>query len=269
MLRLKESYNHNEKVPDHADDVYIIASITIVCPIGPGEPANYYTSPTMTITIPPFIRPSVNPSPGCDIWGPICQTGTIVIAASLSDTTTTTTMPCSAYLEAQSSSAISALWCSAEYYQAGAVATMVLPDYYRSFGRSPQCTSYIAEVVGANFDLYVNNTSGVDSPNCGNYTDSRLPLLPVGIQLLDDLCCGPCLLAVQQIQVFYFPDDDSSNCSKNTSSLSPATLTQQLHTLLRNGSRTAVVNGYTLYVTLCIDQATQLTLIEAPHLQFT
>ena len=187
------------------------------------------------MTVPPFIRPSVNPAPECDIWGPICQTGTIAVAVDLITTTTITTVPCSCYLEAQSISAI-------KFIEGG--------GYFPTFQRSPQCTSYVPEVK-ANLDIYLNNTD--IQPTCADYNNSKLDLLPYGVVAglppAVYFCCGPCTPSIQQIQVFYFPEDDCSICPTYTSGLSSITLRQRAHSLLGNGSSTAVFSGYTLYVT--------------------
>ena len=75
----------------------------------------------------------------CDMYGPLCQTGTITVGVNLTTMTATTVLPCSSYLTLQS------------YYLEAPVAgdLDVQPyDYVRmadnwgvSFGRSPQCKS--------------------------------------------------------------------------------------------------------------------------------
>lgn len=55
-----------------------------------------------TIAFPPFVLLSSNPSSGCDLFGPLCQTGSIVAEVEHTGTTITTTVPCSDYLRAQS-----------------------------------------------------------------------------------------------------------------------------------------------------------------------
>ena len=200
------------------------------------------------LTAPPFIIPSVCPTPECGIWGPICQTGTIVVAVNLTTTTTTTTMSCSAHLEAQSISVL-------DYYSC----RVSLPsDYSRRFPRSPQCMSYIPEVK-ANYKVYMDNWFGGDLPTCANYTNSQLELLPIGITIpgvYNYYCCGWCALLADQFRLFYFPDNHSNNCSQTTSSLSTVLLSQQAHSLLGNGFTTVVVSGYTLYVTYSLSQST-------------
>ena len=81
---------------------------------------------------PNFIRPSINPSTQCNLWGPLCQTGTIVVDVNLTTTSTSTTVPCSSYLSAQSYSAQPPNHVRPDQYG----------DYMASFGRSPECTSY-------------------------------------------------------------------------------------------------------------------------------
>ena len=77
---------------------------------------------------PDFIRPSINPSAECNIWGPLCQTGSIAVDVNLTTTSTPTIVAC---LSAQSFSAIGNGFRPNQY-----------SDYMQSFGRSPDCASY-------------------------------------------------------------------------------------------------------------------------------
>ena len=83
----------------------------------PTDPAHY----------PSFIQPSINPTQSCDIYGPLCQTGSIAVGVRASQgVNTTTTVPCSCYLTAQSLTVNP----TAAAWQTG-------------FGRSPQCNTFL------------------------------------------------------------------------------------------------------------------------------
>ena len=72
------------------------------------------------IAFPPFVLLSTNPSPECDLFGPLCQTGSIAAEIEHTGTTTTTTVPCSDYLRAQSA------YLSSQNYQKQATGLDIL-----------------------------------------------------------------------------------------------------------------------------------------------
>ena len=100
---------------------------------------------------PKIIRPSINPTASCNIWGPLCQTGLIEAGISMANSTTATTVPCSYYLSAQARSA----------------GTMFASmDYLQSFGHSPECASY----ADAKKNAFRGNPINLTYSNCsGNY----------------------------------------------------------------------------------------------------
>lgn len=84
------------------------------------------------ISFPPFVRPSINPVAECDIFGPLCQTGSIAVGLDLTSVTKTTTVPCSYYLSAQ--------YHSVHPQRFDQNVGVGDANYLSSFGRSPQCT---------------------------------------------------------------------------------------------------------------------------------
>ena len=205
-----------------------------------------YLANSTTTTFPRFLRPAVNPSPECDLWGPLCQTGTIVVAVNLTSTTTSTTVPCSYYLSAQSSSVESA---SAASYARGPL------DYRSSFGYSPECTSYMQayqnpDLLKPLFSNCPNNASGALLP-----ASSYIPpgVVNVGGHATDEFsCCGDCSMWVDQVRVFYFPEGDQSCSRANGTTTAHAdsnmmTSAAKISPVGNNGS-VAIVSGYTLYV---------------------
>ncbi|MCJ1388162.1 hypothetical protein MMC18_001007 [Xylographa bjoerkii] len=199
------------------------------------------TLPSTTTSFPNFIRPSVSPTSGCDIYGPLCQTGTIVVAVNLTSTTTITTVPCSYYVSAQSASVNfeSASW---GYDGKGPF------DWYSSFGRSPECTSLlsVSDAGATTFSNCPNNPSGLR----GAFTD----YFPYGIYNIGKLgalggytCCGDCSLRIDEVRVFYFPGPDNECSTIGGSAINGTVLSQPAQSLSVVGS-TAVVSGYTLYV---------------------
>ena len=208
-----------------------------------------HSSRTVT-TFPAFLRPSVNPSPECDLWGPMCQTGTIVVDVNLTSTVTPTTVPCSFYLSAQSSSAMSA---SAASFAQGPL------DYRSSFGRSPQCTSYhnVLQQNRANYDLAIfplsncpSNTSGTLLPAARYFPAGSFG--NVGGHATDTFyCCGNCTMFIDQVKVLYLPEEGAGSCAggNDTTPLRAnlsAITTKPAHSLANNGNGLATYKGYTL-----------------------
>ena len=195
-------------------------------------------------SFPAFLRPSVNPSPECDIWGPLCQTGTIVVAVNLTSTTTITTVPCSYYLSAQSSSVESASEAS---HARGPL------DYRSSFGRSPQCTSYQkAYLDNAAYPLSncPKNDSGALLP-AYNYFPAGSGGVVGGHATDFFYCCGNCTMFIDQVKVLYFPEDGGNGCAKGNGTApaqanATAPITKRVENLANSGDGLATYNGYTL-----------------------
>lgn len=207
---------------------------------------------------PNFIRPSVNPKAGCNLWGLLCQTGLVEVGVNLTSTVTTTTVPCSYYLSAQSKSAMYQQWAASM-------------EYVRSFGHSPECTAY-AEVVHAQ-ERFINknNSKNLDElnsiessvyadANCerdishdfASYTPAGVSNSNVGGGASDFFCCGECTLVVPEIRLLYFPGPTRYECAhgfqnstKSMLSTGSRILEKRFHSLLTNKT-TLVSDGYTL-----------------------
>lgn len=233
---------------------------------------------TSHITYPAFIRPSVHLTTECNIWGPLCQTGSIVVAVNMTSTTTFTTVACSHYLAAQSASVASIV--------ANPIGTMWgdderMVDYQSSLGRSPECTSYakaldLAAIVISAYNpggnpYTLNPLASLPLPNCiANSSSNLLPLinyLPAGIGVGDSvfdfrlpICCGNCSFRATEFRLLYFPTDPISNCtSVADNDLMNSNVTSSLHwyqgpkyrkrtsKILGNFSSAVVIsNSYTL-----------------------
>lgn len=197
----------------------------------------------------PYIIP-YNQTQECNIFGPICQTGSITVGVNLMSTMTTTTLPCASYLTSQSSylshfnpfpHGIKAFWPI---------------EWQEGFGRSPECTSY-AEAW--------RNQGKYTFSNCGS-NDAVVPASE-GIVLPDQIppgvlrqiqwqvyeCCGNCTLNVPEVRLYYFRDGtgNSSYCQANQTlkshTIFPAASDEKrAHSSLAGGS-IAILNGYTLY----------------------
>lgn len=209
-----------------------------------------------------FIRPSINPVTGCNLWGPLCQTGTITVDVNLTSTTIKTTIPCSVYLSAQATSAQRQHHLRADGFYGPT-------GYEISFGRSPECTSYVQHVqndipmslsgCGPNSSATIGTHLAASQRLSGNFPKH----LPFGIAKnygRDEAvyCCGSCYMEVDEIRVLYFPDESIRPCSQSdwnpttehhtTNSITSNShgFHPRAHSLLGNGSRIAVLDGYTM-----------------------
>lgn len=175
------------------------------------------TSPSPTSTgysFPNWIRPAKN-NQECDIYGPLCQTGSITVAVNLTSTTSPTVVPCSSYLSAQAYSMAGAAFLDHYRIYVGD------EDYSSSFGRSPQCTSYAA-AVGAKEWATTPSMTTLSYPRCDNSSGTLdIPewYLPPGVlghhMAQEYRCCGPCQLDIREIQIVYFPEGDANKTCSN------------------------------------------------------
>lgn len=201
----------------------------------------------------------------CNIYGPICQTGSITVGVNLTSATTNTVLPCSSYLSVQSKHLDDendpgddddddddnlTLWRG--FSDDGSDLT----DWYVGFGQSQECRSF-AEAINQGQSVF----SGCGSSNTvvqqAGLDDPSHPLpTPAGIERYLDpgifyTCCGSCSLDIPEVRLYYFPDKNTTDCpdqtSNSTSSLSNRNLRKRVHSLIADGS-TVVVSGHTLYV---------------------
>ncbi|MCJ1261022.1 hypothetical protein MMC22_000886, partial [Lobaria immixta] len=150
---------------------------------------------------PVFLRPSINPTPECNLWGPLCQTGTVVVDVDMKSTTAKTIISCSDYLSAQARS-----------LYPGHLGSPDSP-YLRSFYSSPECTSYANWFADNNRPAlsYSNCPSNLPKP-LEDYLpfDYRFPSYP------GQYCCGPCAVMIDEIRVLYFADQSLVLCSNKS-----------------------------------------------------
>ena len=183
----------------------------------------------------------------CDLFGALCQTGTIKALVNRNSTTSTTSVACSDYLSAQKYAYQSSHQNEGIGYP-GAFAA--------SFGRSPQCSSfsklslqslalngatqsydttivstwgasYYASIQSQDYSLAGYTLSGTSwiapkatpLPGCpSNASAFDTSLYPGAIHHYAGAghewdCCGFCVLRVPQLQVFYWPDQSINGSS--------------------------------------------------------
>ena len=200
----------------------------------------------------PYIIP-FNQTQDCNIYGPLCQPGSITVKVNLTTAITSTVLPCSSYLSAQSA--------HLEYEnnpddpRPGDFWADEAPDgsdlwtWDVKFGQSPECRSYVA------IDRGQSTFSGCDGSNMVIQTARGLDTqIPPGVSRYfspeyQGSCCGNCSLDIPEVRLYYFPDkttDCQHNVTSNVTSTFPAQkLEKRIHPLVANGS-TAVIDGHTL-----------------------
>ena len=183
----------------------------------------------------------------CDLFGALCQTGSITALVDYNGTTSTTSVACSDYLSAQKDAYQSSHQNEGIGYP-GAFAA--------SFGRSPQCSSFAQLSLQSNAlngATQSYDTTVVSSWDASYYASIRskdyslagytlsgtswiapkatpLPGCPSNASVFDTSlypgainhyagaghqwdCCGFCVLRVPQLQVFYWPDQSINGSS--------------------------------------------------------
>ncbi len=209
--------------------------------------------PTNAADYPPFIMPTINPTESFDIYGPLCQTGSIAVGVrTANDATMTTTVPCSCYLTAQS-----------------LTVNPTAEPWHLGFGRSPQCLSL--------WEIRIRPSLAIDAPiysSCpmGHYPgapnqdfsglhaiNETMPQLPGKVVAIDkdsDSCCGLCDVRIPQVKISFFPQLQDSKCgdehagskqSATKPSTTPAPNPTLVHRALypRGNASIAVSNGFT------------------------
>ena len=159
-------------------------------------------------TWPHFIMPSEN-TQSCDLYGPICQPGSITVAVNVTTAAPTiTTLACSSYLSAQS-------YINRDVRYGPNVYSNV-PPYAKAFGQSPECQSFLS----LNNREYSSASAFPTNPlpQCDNSTGSLGDwgqYVPPGIWLKfqsaqQAQCCGPCHFGANEIRLLYFPNQNST-----------------------------------------------------------
>ena len=223
--------------------------------------------PSISLTPPPYF-PYIIPygqTQECDIYGLVCQTGSITVGIDLNTTTTTTVLPCSSYLTAQSNYIVGIGQYQndgQEMQWVGGMMTGILGTWAASFGRSPECTSFAQAFRNSRYtfsDCGSRNTI-FSTQVFWDWGDSfgYPPQIPPGLARYYDgyemssTCCGDCTLDFSELRLYYFPDGNSTDCqyngtSNSTSAFTVGNLGKRMQSLIPDGS-TAIVGEHTLYV---------------------
>lgn len=163
-----------------------------------------------------FIIPKEN-TQGCNIFGPLCQTGSITVGIGSVNATATTTLPCSDYLTLQSKylNEWNENFQSDEKYHCP-VMPVSDEDWMREFGHGPECAT--------NAD-YMSRAAPFTFSNCGKKNtvaslDCDGSLVPPGVLNHFDVypyfCCGGCIIDIPEFKLLYFLDEDAeTSCKSN------------------------------------------------------
>ena len=207
----------------------------------------------------------------CDIYGAICQTGLITVGVNLTTATTSTVLPCSSYLSAQSAylmdenenmilSNPNANWAAGiSGWQPGLWDYIFgypdLKDWNTNFGQSPECRSYAKAMRQGQYTFSDCGSSNTVIQTVGGVNSEYPSQLPPGVvQAFDDdytdTCCGNCSLEIPEVRVYYFPDHTTTSCQNNqtsniTSNLSSYNLRKRMHSLVADDD-IAIISAYTL-----------------------
>lgn len=196
-----------------------------------------------------YIIPSQN-TQKCNIYGPLCQTGTITVGVDLVSKTTTTTLPCSAYLTAQSK------YLNINNPQPCAIRPFYPDIWTEGFGHSPECATYA--------DLWAREGQYTLSSCGGNHTVATFSAgacapeqIPPGVrnklQAFYYDCCGNCTVDIPEVRLHYFQDENSDTaCQGNTTIGIYNNITSSRYSDRISGEppaavRTAILGTYTLY----------------------
>ena len=216
-------------------------------PLGLSEPFSFYL---------PY-----STSQACDIYGPLCQTGSITVEVSLTDCARSmTTMPCSSYLSSQSSYLKAFAFDALYVKETQPHLSVVLPPegWVSGFGRSPQCSSYRDAYIQSLLPS-LKTCDGV-RPFAPLNGTSAFAQLPPGFQPSHDFkstklsqgCCGKCQFKVNRVRVLYFPDPKATlHCASLNRRIGSVGVSGSLGTLvdfpLHSGNESRVYQSTTLF----------------------
>lgn len=196
-----------------------------------------------------------NQSQDCNIYGPICQTGSITIDVNLTTAIASTVLPCSSYLSAQSSylSDLNQIHQGC-YQQPYGADDDPLVKWQTNFGESQECRSYAKAMHKGQYRISDcgSNMTVIQADLLGGF-ESPSPIPPGVSEFLCEehtfTCCGNCSLNIPEVRLFYFPDktdvDCQNNQTSNRTSVTSAPIQKRVHSLVADGS-IAVVSGHTL-----------------------
>ena len=168
-----------------------------------------------TWSYPDFVMPQSN-TQACNIFGAICQTGSITVDVNISSTISATEVDCSYYLTAQS---YSNRGVTTRPY----ISTTIMYPWQHAFGQSPECSSFVAMEKPQRVSL-----SRCENPSSG-YTDWD-DYIPPGTRVLDSAgwdffdCCGRCNFFAEEVRILYFPAANST-CTPSVSTNETTTST--------------------------------------------
>ena len=228
----------------------------------------------------PYIIP-YGQTQDCNIYGPVCQTGSITVGVNLSTATTDTILPCSSYLSAQfahleyeqyeerleaanyegkelgvNESSELAQDLTFDRWSGDIEFVERLRDWNINFGQSPECRSYAEAISSGKYTFSeCGGSNTVISATPGVSWDYPSEIPPGLVRDMDGLftCCGNCSLNIPAVRLYYFPSKSAMDCHNNqtyqrsnlTSIVSAEHLEKRFHWLVANGS-TAVISGNTL-----------------------
>lgn len=176
------------------------------------------------------------------------------MGVSLSDSQSTTTLPCSSYLTAQAG--------FLNIPQIGfpdADFPFFPPAWLTGFGRSPQCRSYAS--VWLETGVYTFSGCGTNDATVSQQTSDFLSTfseIPPGVLRHQEPgfweCCGNCSFEIQEVRLYYFPDENASAyCHSkgipmigNNSSKSLGSPTNKASFTIAAADSLAVLSGQTL-----------------------
>ena len=164
-----------------------------------------------------YIIPKANSQP-CNIYGPMCQSGTITVGVNSNGkvaSNTSTTLPCSSYLAKQAKFVALDVFSMADptgYSQQSV--------WHEGFGRSPECHSYVSAGLHNEPVTFSGCPEHRSSAAFEGHSNWYLPELPTlhsplppwnihnetGRYGEDDKCCGECTISVDRVILTYFPD---------------------------------------------------------------
>ena len=174
----------------------------------------------------------------CDIYGLVCQTGSIAVGINLTTTTMTTVLPCSSYLTAQSNYIVGA----GQFQNDGQAmmwmetgGTGIVETWGASFGRSPECSSFAQAFSNSRYtfsDCGSRNTI-FSTQVFWDWGDSfgYPPQIPPGLAWYYDemdissTSCGRCTLDFSESRLYCFPNENSTDCQYNGRSDSTSAFT--------------------------------------------
>ena len=203
-----------------------------------------------------------NQKQDCDIYGPLCQTGSITVGLNLTTATATTVIPCSSYLSAQSAYLAYQndpidLPDSDELWDNGHDNDTDLGKWIVGFGQSPECKSYAEAMSKGQYTISQCGSRNTVIQSPGSSNDFYPSLIPPSVNRYSypdalgwGTCCGNCSLDIPEVRLYYFPDETAvcdNRTTNNTSALAARNIVKRIHSLVANGS-TAIVSGHTLYV---------------------